>query len=195
MLVGVGPASDLLVAEFLPGVAPDPLQPGDAVDGVDGQAEAIGLVVDGQLHRRVDVAFLLVSAHVQRLVLAGVGQAVNQPGISVEVEDDRLVGSEQRIEIRIRQPVRMFRARLQLEKVDHVDETDLQVREFLAQQRRCGERLLCRDIAGGSHDQVRLATLVVTGPVPDADALGAVRRWRHPCSGTEDAAACRKRSR
>ena len=30
MLVGVGPASDLLVAEFLPGVAPDPLQPGDA---------------------------------------------------------------------------------------------------------------------------------------------------------------------
>ena len=100
MLVGVGPASDLLVAEFLPGVAPDPLQPGDAVDGVDGQAEAIGLVVDGQLHRRVDVALFLVPAHVHvPVVLSAVGQAVDQPGVAVEVEDDRLIDGEERVEI------------------------------------------------------------------------------------------------
>ena len=83
--------------------------------------------------------FSLYPRTCKRLVLAAVGQAVNQPGITVEVENDRLVGGEQRIEIRIGQPVRMFRARLQLEKVDHVNETDLQVREFLAQQHRCGQ--------------------------------------------------------
>jgi hypothetical protein len=102
MLIGVGPAGDLRVAEFLLGVAPDPLQFGNTVNGVDGQAEAIGLVVDGQFHRRVDVAFLFVSPHVKSLVRATLGQAVNQPWISVEIENNRLVRGEQRIEIRVR---------------------------------------------------------------------------------------------
>ena len=48
----------------------------------------------------VDIALLLVPAHMQSLVLAAVGQAMNQPGITVEVENDRLVDREQRIEIR-----------------------------------------------------------------------------------------------
>ncbi len=76
-------------------MAPDFLQFGNAVNGVDGQAEAIGLVVDGQFHRRVDVAFLFVSPYVKSLVLAAVGQAVNQPRVAVEIENNRLVRGEQ----------------------------------------------------------------------------------------------------
>ena len=102
MLVGVGPARNLLVPEFFLGVAPDSLQSWNAVNCVDRQAEAINLVVDGQLHWSVDVAFLLVTPHMQSLVLSAVGQAVNQIWIAVEIENDRLVGSEQGSEIRIR---------------------------------------------------------------------------------------------
>ena len=172
-----------------------PLQLGDAVDRVNGQAEAVGLVIDGQFHRRVDVAFLLVSAHVKRLVLAGVGQAVDQPGITMEVEDDRLVGREQRIEIRSVSPCGCSVLGCSLKRSTTLMKRIFRSGNSSRSNDRRGERLLCRDIAGRSHDQVRLATLVVTGPVPNADALGAVRRSQHPYSGTEDAAACRKRSR
>jgi hypothetical protein len=42
---------------------------GDAVDGVDGQAEAVDFVVVREFHGRVDVAPLLVPAQVQVLFL------------------------------------------------------------------------------------------------------------------------------
>ena len=55
-------------------------------------AEAVNLVANRQVERSVDVAFLLVAANVQVLVIgAPVSQPVDQPGIAVEVEDDRLV--------------------------------------------------------------------------------------------------------
>src|SRR5215470_11939657 len=46
MLVGMGTARDLSVAELLLGVPADPLQFGNAVNGVHRQAEAIGFVID-----------------------------------------------------------------------------------------------------------------------------------------------------
>jgi len=147
----VGPASHLPVAELLLGVPADLLELGYAINGVDREAESIGLVVDGQFHRSVDIALLFVAAHMQILVFAAVGQAVDEPRITVEVENDGLVGGEQRIEIRIRQTVRMLAARLHLEKVHHVDETDLQIGKLLAEQYRCGEGFLRRDVAGGSE--------------------------------------------
>ena len=134
MLVGVGPASDLGVAKFLLGMATDVLQPRDAIDGVDGQAKAIGLVVYGELHWCIDVALLLVSAHVYRLVLTSVSKAMDQPWITVKIENDRFIAGEKRVEVRVGQTVRMLSARLQLEKIDNVNETDLDIREFLAQQ-------------------------------------------------------------
>ena len=112
MLVGVRSASDLGVAEFLFGVATDTLQARYAVDGVDCQAEPVSLVVHSQFHWGVDVALLFIAPHVQRLVFSGISQAVNQPGISMEIENDRLVSGEQGIEVLIGQTVWMFRARL-----------------------------------------------------------------------------------
>src|SRR5262249_8278118 len=68
----------------------------------------------------------------------------------------------------------MFLTRLQLEKVDHVDETDLQVGELLPQQHCSCQGLLRGDIAGGCHNQVGLAALIATCPVPNTDALRTV---------------------
>src|SRR5208283_2535998 len=114
-------ARELLVAEPLLGVAPNLLQRRGPVNHVHRQAESVGLVFDRQLHRSIDVSLLLVAPHVQSLVLATVCQAVNQPGIAMEVEDDWLVNREQRIEVPVRQPVRMFRVRFQLEQIHYVD--------------------------------------------------------------------------
>ncbi len=83
MLVSVRAASDLRVPEFLFGMATGLLQLGNSVDGVNGQTETIGLVVHSQLHWCVDIALLLISPHVERLVRARISQSVDQPGIAI----------------------------------------------------------------------------------------------------------------
>src|SRR6478672_935962 len=84
MLVSIATAGNLAVPEFLFGVRADSLQVRDAVNRVDGEAESVRLVVDRQLHRRIDVAFLFVAAHVQvPMVRSAVSQTVNQPRIAV----------------------------------------------------------------------------------------------------------------
>ena len=118
-----------------------------------------------------------------------------QPWITVEVEDDRLIGGEQRIEIRICQPVGMFRTRLQFEQIDHVDETDLQVGELLAQQYRCCQSFLRGNIARGSYNHVGLTALIVTSPFPDADAFRAVLDCSVHVQDIAGGVACRKQSR
>src|SRR5208337_3541626 len=174
IFVCVSPAFDLLVPELLLGVRPDPLEPRYPVDGVDRQRIAIDLVIHGQLHRGIDVALFLVATHVYVPVGASVGQAVNQVRIAVEIEDDRLVHGKERIVIRISKPVRMVLAWFQLEEIHDVDETDFYVGELFAQQYGRGQRLLSRNVAGRGHYQIGFHALVVAGPVPDADALGAV---------------------
>jgi hypothetical protein len=69
MLVCVPAASNLAVPEFLLGMHANGLKFGDAVDGVNRETEAVGLVVDRQFHGRIDIALFLVPAHVQVLVV------------------------------------------------------------------------------------------------------------------------------
>src|SRR5271166_1550462 len=69
ILVSMTSACDLEIAEFFFGVRADPLQFRDAVNRVDRKTEPVCLVVDRQLHWRVDVAFLLVTAHMQVVVV------------------------------------------------------------------------------------------------------------------------------
>src|SRR5580692_11894561 len=79
--------------------------------GCYGQGEAVGLVADGQLQRRIDVAVLLVAAHVDvALARPPVGESVDQPRVSVEGKDHRLVWREDGLEIAVRHAVRMFNA-------------------------------------------------------------------------------------
>src|SRR5215467_11028009 len=61
VLVSVLLALELAVPQLLLGVGARALQRRDAVDDVHGQAEAIDLVLDGQIQRRVDVPPLLVA--------------------------------------------------------------------------------------------------------------------------------------
>ena len=63
---------------------------------------------------------------------------------------------------------------LQPHHVHDIDEADPQVREaFLQNLGRC-ERFHSGYITRGCHDQVGSAVLIAAGPVPDADALGAM---------------------
>jgi len=121
-------ARDPLVGQFIAEATRAQAHAGDAVDGVYGQGEAVGLVADGQLQRRVDVAVLLVAAHVD-VVLARppVGESVDQPRVSVEGKDHRPVRSEDGLEIAVRHAVRVFSAGQQLEQVHDVHDPDLHV--------------------------------------------------------------------
>src|SRR4051794_17403379 len=105
------------------------------------------------------------------MVGAPVSKAMDEVRISMEVEDDRLVHGEERIEIAIGQAVGMFRAGLQLKEVNHVYESNLDIRESFAQQHDRCECLLRGYIARRGHHQVRFSGHVVARPLPYADAL------------------------
>lgn len=95
VLIGVVPAGKLLVAQFFLGVCADALKLGNSVNCVNCKAEPVGLVVDGQFHGCVDVALLFVATHMKVMVVgAAIGEAVNQPWIAMEVEDNRLIGGK-----------------------------------------------------------------------------------------------------
>src|SRR5271165_726286 len=66
----------------------------------------------------------------------------------------------------------------QLEQIHDIHEADFQLRELLAQQGRRGQRLLGRYIAGRRKDDIRLAALIVTCPLPDPNTLRAVLNRR-----------------
>ena len=109
-------------------MAADLLQPRHAIHYIHSQAEAVNVVVDGEFQRRIDVALLLVSAHMNVVVIrAPISQPMNELRISVEIEDDRLVDREKGIEIAVGQSMRMLAGRLQFEEIDHVDEANLKI--------------------------------------------------------------------
>ena len=69
---------------------------------IDRQTKTINLVIDRQFQRCVDITLLLVTAHMQIFVIgSAIGETVNQPRITVEVENDWLISGEQRIKIAI----------------------------------------------------------------------------------------------
>src|SRR6266403_4839650 len=114
-LVGVIFAGDLLVEQGLANTGAGDAETGYPIDSVNGQAEAVSLVADGQFKWCINVALFLIAAHVD-VVLTGaaVGQAVDQPRVGVKVEDHRLVPSKQSFEFTIGHAVWMFGVRYQL---------------------------------------------------------------------------------
>src|SRR5208283_5890063 len=79
---------DLLIEQGLARARTGDAEARHAVDRVNGQGEAVGLVTNSQLQRRVDVALFLVAAHVNAvLIRPAVGEPVDQPGVGMEVED------------------------------------------------------------------------------------------------------------
>jgi hypothetical protein len=104
-----------------------------------------------------------------------VGKPVYQPGVTVEVEDDRLVSRKQAVKVAVTKTVRVFSVRLELEEVNYIYKADFQIGEFTSEKRGCGECFLCRDISRASHHYIRFLSVVVAGPAPDTGAPRAVR--------------------
>src|SRR5271165_7139853 len=127
-LPGVVLTCDLLVEQGLASARSGDAETRHAVDRIDGEAEAVGLITNGQLQRRVDVALLLVAAHVNVVLMwPMVSEPVDQPRVGVEIENHRLVGGEEGLELAIGQPVRMLGVRDQFEQIHHIHEPDLYV--------------------------------------------------------------------
>lgn len=96
-------------------------------NAVDDEVEAVEVVEHHHVERGGRSALFLVFAHVQISVVApSVGEPVNQRRITVIGKDHRLVGGEQRVEVAVGQPVRMFGGRLQPHEVHDIDEPDPQ---------------------------------------------------------------------
>ena len=103
-------------------------QPRNSVDHIDSQIKAIYLVEDGELERRVDIALFLISAHMDVVMIpAAVAEFVDERRVRVEVENDRFIDREERIEVSVGESVRVFGVWHQAEEIDHVDETYLQI--------------------------------------------------------------------
>ena len=61
-LVGMLFTRDLLVDERLTHARAGDMEAGHTIDGIDSQTEAVSLISNGKLQRRVDVTLLLVAA-------------------------------------------------------------------------------------------------------------------------------------
>src|SRR5208283_1122655 len=101
-------------------------------------------------------------------------QPVDQPRVGMEGEDDRLVPGEYLVEINVAQSVWVLALRLQLHEVHDIDHPDLQAGQMLAHNGDGGQRLQGGHVATAGHNHVGCNALIVAGPLPDADALGAV---------------------
>ena len=139
------------------------------------EVEPVDVILYPDIKRRGDGAFLLVSADVdQAVVVTAVGQLVNQAGIAVEIKDDRLVLREEHVILLVREAVRMLAVRLELEEVHDIDEADFDIRQLSVQNAHGRQRFQCRSLTGAGKHDIRILSLVVRRPFPDADALGAV---------------------
>src|SRR5215510_10766068 len=127
-LVGVLCARDLLVEQCFANAGTCDTETGYPVNSIHGQGEAVGLIADGELQRRVDVALLLVAAHVN-VVLTGpaVRESMDEPRVGVKVEDHGLVRGEKSLELTVCQTVGVFGIRHQFSQVNDVHEADLHV--------------------------------------------------------------------
>ena len=104
-----------------------------------------------------------------------VGEPVDERRVTVEREDDRLVGREDRVEVAVTETVRMLAFVLQAHQVDDVDDAHCEVGEFLAQDRGSGEHLKSRNVACRSEHDIRfLARLLCSRPRPDPEAARTV---------------------
>jgi len=93
--VGIADAVDNLALQPLFHMRADGAQTRNTVDDVDRKIKTINLVQDRQLKRCVDVASFLVSTHMNVfMVPATVAELVDQRGVGMEVENNRLVDSE-----------------------------------------------------------------------------------------------------
>ena len=100
VLIRVVPAGDLVIVKFRQSGAANSLQSWDVLDRIHGQSEAIDLILDRQFQRSIDVAMFQVTMDVEvGMIRATVSQAMDEPRVSVEIENDWFIRGEKQIEI------------------------------------------------------------------------------------------------
>src|SRR5208283_530590 len=96
----------------------------------------------------------------------------------MKVEDHRFGLSEEGLELPVSHAMWVFGVWDQLEKVYNVYESNLYVRQILAEQGGGGQGLHGRHVAAARHDHIRLVALVIAGPIPYTRTFRAVRGSR-----------------
>ncbi len=156
-LASVGAVAQPLVGHPLAQVRGTLGEPRHPVDDVHDQVEAVEVVEHHHVERRRGGSFFLVAPDMHvGMVGAPVGEAVDQGWVAVVGEDHRPVRGEERVELVVRETVGMLGLGLQAHQIDHVDHSDAQLGEVLAQQRRCGDRLQRGHVAGAGEHDIRL---------------------------------------
>ena len=91
----------------------------------------------------------------------------------MERKDDRLVGREQRVEIMIRQTVRMLVSRAAASSIDDIDDADFRSGAYFKEV-DSGQRLQRWHVTTASHHDIGPAAVVVAGPFPDTESSFAM---------------------
>ena len=79
------------------------------------EVEAVDFVLDADVERGRDGAFLVITVNVEVVVVAAIGQLMDESWVAVEVEDDWLILGEEHVELGIAQAMLMLGLRLKSE--------------------------------------------------------------------------------
>ena len=79
------------------------------------EVEAVDFVLDADVERGRDGAFLVITVNVEVVVVAAIGQLMDESWVAVEVEDDWLVLGEEHVVLGIAQTMLMEGLRLKSE--------------------------------------------------------------------------------
>ena len=91
---------------------------------VDYKMETVETVLHAHIERRCDRTLLNVAAHKHISIVPMISQHMDEFGIAVKREDDRLVASENAVIVRVAETVRMLARRLKLHQVDYVHDAN-----------------------------------------------------------------------
>src|SRR3984957_16774515 len=159
---------DQLVADLLFGIGGPLAKLRHAIDDVADEMESVEVVDHAHIERRRGRALFLVAADMNVIVpRPPIGQAMDEPRIAVEGEDNWLVDCEERVEVTVGNAVRVLAPRLQRHHIDNVDDTDFQFGRVLAQELDGSQGFERRHVSATGHHDIRLAAAIVARPRPD----------------------------
>ena len=115
---------DELVLHLLDEVSGAVAQLGQAHHRVNDQIKAVNVVLYPHVEGGGDGSLLLIAADVEILVVAAVGELVDQGGVAVEGEDDGLILGKDGVVVLVGEAVGVLGVGLELHQVHHVDHTD-----------------------------------------------------------------------
>lgn len=175
VLEGIVLCGDLLIHELFANHTGPVVEMGHSIDGFHRETESIRTVANGEFERGVNVSLFVVTSNVEvGGAVSLVGQTVDEERVRVEVEDDGPVGRKDRVKLVVSQTVRVVLVAGQLEQVDDIDESNLDVGQVLSQKRGRCEGFLGDDITARSHDDIGFFVRTGACPFPDTETLGAM---------------------